>query len=194
MMPRAVDRLAWLMVAWRFTWGHAFPLRGAPDWLLDDMARAVADERTLREGHELLMSKLQAFRPEVHGGEFPAGDEMADNAITGLRQALAGQVVPDDELDRALESRLGQEDQASAARESAESRDLRAAAMRCRAGVLGVPMGTIKSFGPFGPQYEVGGPLRQLDDGDWLVEVVLVASGQKEKYRLSKVLEDPDAL
>lgn len=184
MMPRAVDRLASrLMMAWRFTWGHAFPMRGAPDWLLAELARAVADERTLREGHELLMSKvhkergeqtpeqmLQAFRPEAHGGEFPAGDGLADYAITGLRQAAAGQAMHGE-----------------------EPSDLRAAAMRCRAGVLEVPMGKIKTFGPLGPQYEVGGPLRQLDDGDWLIEVTLVADGRREEYRLSKVLEDQDA-
>ena len=115
--------------------------------------------------------------------------------------------MPDEELDRALGARAGLEDLADEAQRAAdragasiddamkavEASDMRIAAMRCRAGVLQVPLGRIKSFGPLGPQYEVGGPLRQLDDGDWLVEVTLVASGQKEKYRLSKVLEDPDA-
>lgn len=32
-----------------------------------------------------------------------------------------------------------------------------------------VPVGKIKSFGPFGPKYEVGHALRQLDDGDWMI-------------------------
>ena len=29
-----------------------------------------------------------------------------------------------------------------------------------------VPVGKIKSFGPMGPKYEVGHPVRQLDDGE----------------------------
>ena len=37
-----------------------------------------------------------------------------------------------------------------------------------------VPVGKIKSFGPFGPKYEVGQALRQLDDGDWMIEVTMV--------------------
>jgi hypothetical protein len=54
-----------------------------------------------------------------------------------------------------------------------------------------VPTGTIKSFGAFGPKYEVGKPLRQLDDGDWMVEVVLVETGENAEYRLTHVNDDP---
>jgi len=56
-----------------------------------------------------------------------------------------------------------------------------------------VPVGTIKSFGAFGPKYEVGQPLRPLDDGDWLIEVVLVETGEKTEYRLSHLKNDPKA-
>lgn len=56
-----------------------------------------------------------------------------------------------------------------------------------------VPVGKIKSFGPFGPKYEVGRVLRQLDDADWLVEVTLVETGEKAEYRLSRLADDPDA-
>lgn len=56
-----------------------------------------------------------------------------------------------------------------------------------------VPVGTIKSFGAFGPKYEVGQALRPLDDGDWMVEVVLVESGEKAEYRLTHVNDDPQA-
>jgi hypothetical protein len=56
-----------------------------------------------------------------------------------------------------------------------------------------VPVGTIKSFGAFGPKYEVGQPLRPLDDGDWLIEVVLVETGEKTEYRLSHLKDDPKA-
>lgn len=56
-----------------------------------------------------------------------------------------------------------------------------------------VPVGTIKSFGPFGPKYEVGPALRLLDDGDWLVEVTMVETGEKTEYRLTHVHDDPQA-
>lgn len=57
-----------------------------------------------------------------------------------------------------------------------------------------VPLGLIKSFGAIGPKYEVGQPLRQLEDGDWMVEITLVESGEKTEYRLPRLAEDPDAL
>ena len=56
-----------------------------------------------------------------------------------------------------------------------------------------VPVGRIKSFGVFGPKYEVGKPLRPLDDGDWLVEVKMVETGETVEYRLTHVLDDPEA-
>jgi hypothetical protein len=56
-----------------------------------------------------------------------------------------------------------------------------------------VPVGKIKSFGPFGPKYEVGQPLRQLDDGDWMVEVTMVETGEKAEYRLARLADDPEA-
>ncbi len=54
-----------------------------------------------------------------------------------------------------------------------------------------IPIGTIKSFGSFGPKYEVGQPLRRLDDGDWIIEVVLVETGEKTEYRLTHLDQDP---
>ena len=56
-----------------------------------------------------------------------------------------------------------------------------------------VPTGKIKSFGAFGPKYEVGLPLRQLDDGDWMVEVKMVETGESAEYRLTHVYDDPEA-
>jgi hypothetical protein len=56
-----------------------------------------------------------------------------------------------------------------------------------------VPVGKIKSFGPFGPKYEVGQPVRQLDNGDWLIEVTMVESGEQVEYRLTHLLDDPEA-
>lgn len=56
-----------------------------------------------------------------------------------------------------------------------------------------VPVGKIKSFGPFGPKYEVGPALHQLADGDWMVEVTMVETGEKAEYRLARMSDDPEA-
>jgi hypothetical protein len=51
----------------------------------------------------------------------------------------------------------------------------------------------IRSFGPFGPKYEVGEALRQLNDGDWMMQVIMVETGETAEYRLSRLLQDPEA-
>jgi hypothetical protein len=56
-----------------------------------------------------------------------------------------------------------------------------------------IPVGKIKSFGPFGPKYEVGQALRKSEDGDWLVEVKMVETGETAEYRLARLLDDPEA-
>jgi Family of unknown function (DUF5397) len=56
-----------------------------------------------------------------------------------------------------------------------------------------VPVGRIKSFGPLGPQYEVGQALHQLDDGDWMIEVTMVETGEKAEYRWTHLAADPEA-
>jgi len=55
------------------------------------------------------------------------------------------------------------------------------------------PVGKIKTFGPFGPKYEIGQATRQLDDGDWMIEVTMVETGEKAEYRLTRLTEDPEA-
>lgn len=56
-----------------------------------------------------------------------------------------------------------------------------------------VPVGKIKSFGPFGPKYQVGQALRPLDDDDWMVAITLVETGEKTEYRWTRLADDPDA-
>ncbi len=56
-----------------------------------------------------------------------------------------------------------------------------------------VPTGKIKRFGPFGPEYKVGMPLRQIDDGDWMIEITLITTGETAEYRLSHIADDPEA-
>jgi hypothetical protein len=57
-----------------------------------------------------------------------------------------------------------------------------------------VPTGKIKTFGPLGPKYQIGQALRQLDNGDWMVEITMVETGEIAEYRLSHLSDDPDAL
>lgn len=56
-----------------------------------------------------------------------------------------------------------------------------------------VPVGKIKTFGLFGPKYEVVKATRHLDDGDWMVEIFLLETGEKAEYRLTHVNDDPEA-
>ncbi len=57
-----------------------------------------------------------------------------------------------------------------------------------------IPMGAIKQFGEFGIPYQVGEMVEKLPDGDILVNITLLQSGEKEVYKLSKVLQDPKAV
>lgn len=56
-----------------------------------------------------------------------------------------------------------------------------------------VPLGKIKSFGTVGPKYEVGQVLRQLDDGDWMIEITMIETGEKAEYRWTHMSDDPQA-
>lgn len=56
-----------------------------------------------------------------------------------------------------------------------------------------IPTGCIKQFGQFGVPYVVGEVAEFLPDGDVLVNITLLQSGEKDIYRLSHLLEDPDA-
>jgi hypothetical protein len=56
-----------------------------------------------------------------------------------------------------------------------------------------VPSGSIRTFGELGPRYKVGRPVRSLDNGDWMVEIFLVETGEKTEYRLSHLKQDPRA-
>lgn len=59
-----------------------------------------------------------------------------------------------------------------------------------------IPTGCIKQFGQFGQfgvPYVVGEVAEFLPDGDVLVNITLLQSGEKDIYRLSYLLEDPEA-
>jgi len=52
-------------------------------------------------------------------------------------------------------------------------------------------IGAFKTFGPFGPPYQVVKPIRRLDDGDWLLQVHQLETGEDVEYRYTHVLADP---
>lgn len=57
-----------------------------------------------------------------------------------------------------------------------------------------IPVGDIRTFGALGPKYEVGKPLRPLNDYDWLIEVTVLESGERVEYPLSNIQDDPKAV
>jgi hypothetical protein len=56
-----------------------------------------------------------------------------------------------------------------------------------------IPTGNIKSFGALGPKYQVGRLLHPMQDGDWMVEVKMLETGETTQYRWSRLREDPEA-
>jgi len=57
---------------------------------------------------------------------------------------------------------------------------------------LAIPVGTIKSFGPYGPEYEVLGPAEPVD-GKRRVRIVLVRTGEVTDYGFDSMMADPEA-
>lgn len=56
-----------------------------------------------------------------------------------------------------------------------------------------IPVGMIKTFGPFGPKYEVREATRYLENGDWMLRIIMVETGETAEYRYSKMVDDPEA-
>jgi Family of unknown function (DUF5397) len=50
-----------------------------------------------------------------------------------------------------------------------------------------------RRFGPVGPAYEIVGVLRDLPDGDKMLRIRVLESGEEVEYRLSNAIEDPEA-
>jgi hypothetical protein len=59
--------------------------------------------------------------------------------------------------------------------------------------VPNVQIGLVKSFGAFGPKYEVTGNGRRSHEGEWLIPIRVVESGEELEYRYSRFSQDPEA-
>ena len=57
---------------------------------------------------------------------------------------------------------------------------------------VAIPVGTIKSFGPYGPEYEVLGPAEPAG-GKQRVRIVLVRTGEETDYGYDAMMSDPEA-
>ncbi len=55
-------------------------------------------------------------------------------------------------------------------------------------------VGAIKSFGEIGDPYEVLGVSRPSADGDWLMKIRLVKTGEEAEYSYRHILDDPEAV
>ena len=55
-------------------------------------------------------------------------------------------------------------------------------------------IGHFKTFGKFGPAYQVIEPIKPTDDGnDWWVRIQILESGEIAPYKLDHLLRDPEA-
>lgn len=57
---------------------------------------------------------------------------------------------------------------------------------------VAIPVGAVKQFGPYGPEYEVLGPA-EPENGEQMVHIVIVRTGEELTYELEAVLADPEA-
>lgn len=52
-------------------------------------------------------------------------------------------------------------------------------------------VGTWRRFGPVGPVYEIVGAGSELADGDWMMRIRVIETGEEVDYRFTDVLDDP---
>ena len=57
---------------------------------------------------------------------------------------------------------------------------------------VAVPVGAVKSFGPWGPEYEVLGIAPSVND-EARVRIVLVRTGEQTTYGFDAMMADPEA-
>lgn len=54
-------------------------------------------------------------------------------------------------------------------------------------------IGAIKTFGEIGPAYKIIEPVEHLKDGDWMLKIKLLETGESAMYRYTHALDDPKA-
>ncbi len=56
-----------------------------------------------------------------------------------------------------------------------------------------LPIGKIKTFGIEGPPYQITGIGPYSEEGEWMVPIRVVQTGEELDYRYSRLALDPDA-
>ncbi len=56
-----------------------------------------------------------------------------------------------------------------------------------------IPVGKIKTFGVNGPKYQITGHGHPSNEGEWVVPIRVIESGEELDYRYSRFLLDPEA-
>ncbi len=54
-------------------------------------------------------------------------------------------------------------------------------------------IGQFRRFGPLGPAYQVMQPIKTGKDGDWLIRIRILNTGEETDYRYSHLKNDPVA-
>ena len=52
-------------------------------------------------------------------------------------------------------------------------------------------VGTWRRFGPVGPVYEIIAAGKQMPDGDHLMRIRVLESGEEAEYRFTAIMDDP---
>ena len=53
-------------------------------------------------------------------------------------------------------------------------------------------IGQFRTFGVLGPTYRILEPIRQIEDGEWLLCIEICDTGEKTEYPYAQVLKDPE--
>ncbi len=56
-----------------------------------------------------------------------------------------------------------------------------------------IRIGQVRTFGPEGPMYEVVGNGHPAANGDWLVPIRVIESGEELEYPYAQLKSDPEA-
>jgi hypothetical protein len=56
-----------------------------------------------------------------------------------------------------------------------------------------VRVGQYKTFGAIGPVYQVLATGRNAPDGEWMIPIRVIETGEELDYRYSRFVQDPDA-
>jgi hypothetical protein len=54
-------------------------------------------------------------------------------------------------------------------------------------------IGQFRTFGPLGPAYRVLAPVKQAENGDWLLRIVVLETGEETEYSYAHAVNDPKA-